>query len=73
MGKILRISLKLNISPNTLGCYGLSDIVLKYSCKVHANGFLVMDTSTRDILTMFPFYVGEYFYERIPVPVSRQE
>jgi len=24
MGKILRISLKLNFSRNTLGCYGLS-------------------------------------------------
>jgi len=23
MGKILRISLKLNFTPNTLGCYGL--------------------------------------------------
>ena len=24
LGKILRISLKLNFAPNTLGCYGLS-------------------------------------------------
>jgi len=24
MGKILRISFKLNFTPNTLGCYGLS-------------------------------------------------
>jgi len=24
MGKILQISLKLNFTPNTLGCYGLT-------------------------------------------------
>jgi len=28
MGKILTISLKLNFTPNTLGCYGLTDVVI---------------------------------------------
>jgi len=28
IGKILRISLKLNFSPNTLGCYGLIIVVI---------------------------------------------
>jgi len=26
MGKILQICLKLNFSPNTLGCYGLTSV-----------------------------------------------
>ena len=38
MGKILRISLKLNFLPNTLGCYGLNviintSLVIVYSSK----------------------------------------
>jgi len=31
MGKFLSISLKLNFSPNTLGCYGLMQVALTYS------------------------------------------
>jgi len=29
MGKIIRISLELNFTPNTLGCYGLMGKLLK--------------------------------------------
>jgi len=37
MGKILRISLKLNFSPNTLGGYGLNDShCLKYTVFLHS-------------------------------------
>jgi len=29
LGKILRISLKLNFTPNTLGCYGLTNTMFQ--------------------------------------------
>jgi len=34
MGKILLISLKLNFTPNTLGCYGLNEA----SCSLFQGG-----------------------------------
>jgi len=42
MGKVLRISLKLNFTPNTLGCYGLNhdctitEFVILTGCPHHA-------------------------------------
>jgi len=35
--KILRISLKLNLTPNTLGCYGLRRALLNIKCIVYVN------------------------------------
>jgi len=37
MGKILSISLKLNFTPNTLGCYGLTKLKLKVE-RLRLNG-----------------------------------
>jgi len=53
MGKILRISLKLNFSPNTLGCYGLNKVGLVFNA-----GFILISMSA----TCFAFLKARLKY-----------